>query len=520
MSSRRMPVTYFRPIGMCAAVLLFVLLAGRMLVGQDDVQRPRTKDAARPNEKASAAAAGGARWSVPDSAQQDQARAKLKERLRAEFAKARKPEAMAALAERLMKDVETAEDGTAAYALLSEAGALLARSGDLKLAFDTVAAGADKFDNAAVPLKSYAALAAASPTTREQAVDLHAKLTELAKEAGLAGKYDLAVEVSESLVTALKRPAFKGLRDDAVRNSKQVAAAAGAYRAASPAAEKLKADPMDRNASLTWGRFLCFYHQDWQAGLPLLAQSDDKTWAPIAARELNPPSKPVELLQFGDDWFKAGDKDKDPIRFLSRDKADAAWQLALQNAAGDADAIAQKVDQRFVKLFGASLAVTGGDAAGVSLPRTDRFVPAGEFTAEFWVSTQAKQGTLISKRHTQSDATMLCHIDNGKAGLSVAVGNGEGGSGGGPILSDGRWHHLALVKQQTQLTVYVDGQQAVKIDSSEELSSNSPWKLGTSFNRTPLAARFGGVRLSNNARYTGPFVPKKVFAKDGTTLFP
>lgn len=505
--------------GAIAWGVLVASILGRAHVLGEETRPDRSGATSSPKGKADPAASGD-KWRVPSSAQQDAARAKLKERFRSDFSKAKKPEALAALAERLVKELETAEDGPAAYALLSEAGALLARSGDLKLAFETVAARADKFDGAVVPLKAYAALSAAAPTTREQAVALHAMVLELTREAGLAGKSDLATQVSASLVNALKRPAFKGLRDDAVRNSKLVAAASEAFTAASPAAEKLKSDPNDPAASLAWGRFLCFYHEDWQAGLPLLAQSQDKTWAPIAKRELAPPDNPADLLKLGDDWFNAGDKDKDPLRLLSREKADAAWQLALRSGGANTDAIAKQVDQRFVKLFGSGLAVTGGDAAGVALPRTDRFVPGAEFTAEFWVSTLAKQGTLISKRHVQSDASVLCHIDNGKAGLSVAVGNGEGGSGGGPILADGQWHHLALVKQQTQLTVYVDGQQAVKIDSTEDLASNSPWKLGTSYNRTPLAARFGAVRLSNSARYTGAFVPKKSFAKDSTTLFP
>lgn len=511
-----------------ALLLLLASLSGRGPAGArgDELQRDPPQTPARPQENARPKNSADpptntSKWTVPSSTQQDEARAKLKERLRSEFAKARKPDAMSALAEKLLAEIETAEDAPATYALLAEAAALFARAGDLPRAFTTVTSAADKFDGAVLPLKAYAALAVASPTTPKQAGDLHAQLTELATEASLASRYDLAVDVSAALVNALKRPAFKGLRDDAVRNAKQVAAASDAFKAASPSADKLKSDPADPGASLAWGRFLCFYQQNWQAGLPLLAQSQDKTWAPIASRELKPPDKPAELLQLGDDWFKAGDKEKDPLRLLSREKADAAWQLALQSAPADeADAMAQKFDQRLVKLFGSGLAATSGDAAGVMLPRTERFVPAESFTFEFWFSTRSKAGTLISKRHSQGDASVICHIDKEKIGLSVSAGAGEGGTGGGPAISDGRWHHLALVKQESQLTVYVDGQQAARSETAEDLASSSPWKLGTSYNRIPLAARFGGVRISNSARYTESFSPHKVFAKDSTTLFP
>jgi hypothetical protein len=112
------------------------------------------------------------------------------------------------------------------------------------------------------------------------------------------------------------------------------------------------------------------------------------------------------------------------------------------------------------------------------------------------------------------------HLDGTEANLSVAQGGGEGGSGGGPPLNDGKWHHLAVVKQMDEVVLYVDGEQATKTTLKAALQSRSPWKFGTSNNRAPCAARFGGIRISKVARYQDSFTPKKLHAKDKDTLYP
>src|SRR5207244_3079966 len=89
------------------------------------------------------------------------------------------------------------------------------------------------------------------------------------------------------------------------------------YDLAKPAKEKLKISPSDPAANLAWGRFVCFYRRDWQQGLPLLAKGGDKRWAPVAQKELDRPTTADGLLTLGDDWFQAGDHEKEPIRSLA-----------------------------------------------------------------------------------------------------------------------------------------------------------------------------------------------------------
>jgi hypothetical protein len=156
----------------------------------------------------------------------------------------------------------------------------------------------------------------------------------------------------------------------------------------------------------------------------------------------------------------------------------------------------------------------------VAIPGSDRLSPTENFTIEFWVATQSPKGTLLSKKHAAEESSVIVHLDNTIPNLSVAVGGGEGGSGGGPPINDGQWHHLALVKQADGVTLYVDGKSVTRTTLKAPLQSRSPWKFGTSHNRTPCTARFGGVRISKTARYSDAFEPKRVHSKDKDTLLP
>ena len=273
-------------------------------------------------------------------------------------------------------------------------------------------------------------------------------------------------------------------------------------------------------ANLAWGKFVCFHKQDLAHGLPLLAKANDKVWAPIAQRELKPDKLSSDFLQLGDEWLEAGDREKDPIRPIARDRADQMWQQAMAKAPdiGKAET-EQKVDQRFVKMFGPSFVATNGNATGAAIPGSDRFSPTEAFTIEFWVSTRTARGTLLSKAHNVGDASIIAHVDGGSPNLSIKKGGGEGGSGAGAPINDGQWHHIAIVKKHDEITMYVDGRQGSRANEPAVLASSSPWKFGCSRDRAACAARFGGVRISNTVRYEGNFSPKRSFAKDSNTLF-
>jgi tetratricopeptide (TPR) repeat protein len=406
--------------------------------------------------------------------------------------------------------------------MLSEAAELAAQAGDWELAQTALDELCLHFRVEPLVIREQmVSAAAAGIKSFDEASLLLVKFSELAAAAEKANDYAMAVKAMQSAAAAFKKPVFKPLRDQALQDGKRFAEYQAAYEAAVSASEKLIEDPQDSAANLTWGRFLCFYKGDWERGLPLLAQAGDKTWQPLAERELHKPQRSSELIELGDDWFRAGEKEKDPIRFYTGDRADAAWQAAWQAATKlETPQLAQQLDQRFTRLFGKSVLVTTGDPEGVTLPGTEGLDPRDEFTIEFWVSTVATQGVLISKLHTMPDISIQLGLREGCLSPQSAKANTWGGTTIKDSINDGRWHHVALVRQKGILSVYQDGERKGQMGLIEQYSSVSPWKLGCAkYGGPPCAARFARIRLSGNVRYSEPFTPKKQLTKDTVTLY-
>ncbi len=463
------------------------------------------------------------RLTAPDPTAQLKARKTVKETFKSDYSKAKKAEAKTDLARALLKQAAQSDDvASVVYVLHTEAIDLAVLAGRWSLANEAIDSLATRFDVDALSMKerTIVKLKAANMSPAE-AGQLLGQFLALADEAAAAEKYALAVKVMHSAAEEFRKPVFKALRDQALVEGRQFAMLKDVFEDAKTAREQLADNADNAAANLAWGRFVCFYQQDWGRGLPLLAKGNDKVWAPLAQRDLAPSPSANALLQAGDDWLKAGEKEKEPIKSGVRLRADRAYAAALAAVEpGFKLDLEQKLDPRLIRLFGATYLVANGDAAGAEIVGTEPLSPGETWTIEFWVSTMSSRGTLISKRHLPGDATVLAHLDDGVVNLSVAIGGGESGSGGGARINDGRWHHIALVKQAQGLKLFVDGQSASSATVATPLLSDSPWKFGCSLGRPACAARFGGTRISNVARYSGSFSPQFLHPRDRKTLYP
>lgn len=457
---------------------------------------------------------------APTAAQQESAKKAVKEQFKVDIGKAKKADQKSTLARLLIEKSDAERDEATIFAMLTEAANTAAQAGQLDLAMLAIKRLDDQFFVDILPLKVSVLSAVTPPKSAEEAVVLLGKYKELAQEAVSVEDYATALKALQSAADDLKKPTFKPLRDDALASAKRLTLLRDAFETARPLRDTLKTSPDDAAANLAWGKFVCFYKHDFEQGLAFLAKANDKRWAPLAQKERKSDKLSNDWLQLGDDWFEASEGEKDPIRPLARDRADLAWSTALEKASdlGKAD-LELKTDARFTKLFGPSLATSNGGAAGATIPGSDRMTPGDYFTIEFWVSTRAARGTLLSKCHNVGDASIIAHLDGGAPQLSIKRGGGEGGSGAGAPLNNGRWHHIAIVKQTDEIVMYVDGRKGARITDQGGLGSTSPWKFGCSRDRPACAARFGGVRISSSARYDADFTPKKSFLKDSNTLF-
>jgi len=138
--------------------------------------------------------------------------------------------------------------------------------------------------------------------------------------------------------------------------------------------------------------------------------------------------------------------------------------------------------------------------------------------------TKSFTGTLILKRRQREESTLA--IIFGRGAISAwAVGPGIDA----PLIpqprgvSDGRWHHVALVREGSTMWLYFDGQEVDSRDGVPVLSSASPWSLGFnptySPHRTVIDAEYCRIRYSGVVRYRYPFKPRTDYRRDKFTVF-
>ncbi|MDB5386085.1 MAG: hypothetical protein JWM11_1731, partial [Planctomycetaceae bacterium] len=488
-----------------------------------------TAEAKTENQGTEAIANTSGKATIPDAKAQAEARKTVKEEFASEYAQARKSAGKVALAIAFIEKAAQIDEANAErYIMLTEALTFAAEAGETSLIQHAVKELEKLYNVSSYELKERALSAAAfTGKTFEEATRLLTKYVELAAEAANAEDYATSKRAMLSAARALKLPLFKPLKEYANLESKRYTQFQEANSVVKGARTKLAENPADPTANLICGRFLCFYMDKWDEGLPLLAKSDDKIWKSIAEREIAKPALANELFRLGDDWQKAADRERDPIQFQARARAALTWDAAVRIAHPmDRTNLQLQLDQRIAKLFDKSIVSSHGNASGVPLDETESLSPGVDFTLEFWFATTSKDGIVFSKHHTDADWSLRVRfseeaMQDPRLNLEIARGSGAGGSSTSNTYSDGHWHHMALVKQGAAVNVYVDGKSVISrtMQGSERLESGSPWKLGCGKGGSPLLSQFARIRISNVARYTKEFSPQKQYIRDFSTMY-
>lgn len=467
---------------------------------------------------------GAEKKPVPGQAAIGAAKRALRVTYKNDYAQIKKQDIKIAFAKTLLtRGKELVGDPAEGYVMLSEAADLAAEAGQLGLSWDATVAVATHFDVSALPqLERAARTALPFVKTFDEMRVLLTMYTTLFDEAIRVNDFDTAMKATQAATVAVRKPAFSLFREQVAAANRRVAALKSAFEAVKPARIILQTQPTDPTASLAWGRFVCFHKNNWDDGLQFLARSVDPVWGQLALREtglneMSPPPEPQEFEKLGDAWWEAAEKEPEPQRSLIREHAAESYLLAA-----DRVPVEQKsaLLQKIVRVFGSTrLVESSGDQSGAVIAPVD-LNPGELFTIEFWVSTQATSGALVSKRHQEAgESTIRLQLDNGLvAVVSDSDSQAEMATGKAKI-NDGEWHHIAAVKLAKALILFVDGKIDAELAGSEKYASKSPWKVGASAHDKPIAARFAQLRFSNTPRYLVPFAPEKQYGKDAATSF-
>ncbi|OAI55138.1 hypothetical protein AYO44_00030 [Planctomycetaceae bacterium SCGC AG-212-F19] len=246
---------------------------------------------------------------TPDPAKQAEAEKVIKDNFKAEYAR-KKPAEMAEFAGKLLQEgLDTKDNPAARYVLFREARDLAVQGGDL----DTALRAVEELEkNYAVPATALkletlekanrpGAPAATIRSILETSLGLADDLVE-------ADEYDAALQALGVARAAAARTS-NSLASQINLRVREVAEMQKEYAAAKPAAETLVKMPDDPDASYKWGRFLALYKAAWNKGLPLLAQSNDAKWNPLAERESKATEAALQL-ELGNTYWDLAETEK------------------------------------------------------------------------------------------------------------------------------------------------------------------------------------------------------------------
>jgi hypothetical protein len=230
----------------------------------------------------------------------------VNELYKADLANAKTPQDRSALARKLIQTSETEEKPEVKFVLARKGAELAASAGDTQTTFagmNSVEAISD--DPLPVWTSCLEILLAHNP---DDPVPPSGKIETLISDATVKDDYATAAKLVALLSTAAKISREPSQMATAKAKAGEVAAAKDEYKKFSVAEEQLKLNPADATAKAAAGRYLCLVRHDWDHGLPLVKDGNDKVLQPLAVAELKANKTPAELAALGDAWSAAAKK--------------------------------------------------------------------------------------------------------------------------------------------------------------------------------------------------------------------
>jgi len=237
----------------------------------------------------------------------------------------------------LEKGIQTKDEPEARFVLLRLARDKAAEAFEYERAYQAVDELAKSFDDIdALEMKKDVlvkmAKVAKSPEENEDVTNYSLKLIRQCVD---ADKYDAA----NTLLTLADDTRNK-VKDTEVRKELETKVTAEKRRVqeiqkefdeAKGARETLESKPDDKEANLTWGKFVCTVKGQWDKGLPMLEKSGDEKWAPNAKMDLEKPTSGDAQVKVGDKWWEMADPEQGIARQQLKARA-VFWYKKAENS--------------------------------------------------------------------------------------------------------------------------------------------------------------------------------------------
>jgi hypothetical protein len=247
---------------------------------------------------------------LPDEAAVTEAVRKVRQEFKDQYARLPTAAAHKALAELLLKEArECKDDPVKRFALYREARDEAVAGDAFGMGLETAAEMARSY-----PLQPRAArVEALQQAGKSRFVTTSGKafveaVVPVLKEGWEADDYDTIAPLVPLTYQALRAAQDPPLSKTAEPYLGRFDAVRKQYAAVKAAVKKRAEKPEDPAACGAVGSFLCFAKQDWEKGLPLLSQGEDKGLAEAAAKDVKAPEMTAEQFAVGDAWTELARK--------------------------------------------------------------------------------------------------------------------------------------------------------------------------------------------------------------------
>lgn len=254
---------------------------------------------------------------VPSDAAQQKAVKLIEEVYGEEHAQAKTSAEKTALASKLLKEAAESKDLTNRYVLLRVARDMATQAGDVETAFRAIEEMGKSFQVDSFQLKGAAlsqAKKSASLTRQRKALAEQALV--LIEEAVDRDDFVAAEFLGQLALDSARKARERDLTKRIVGRNKMVAKVSEAYTAAKDAFQTLEDSPVDPEANLTAGTYLCFMKGNWDKGIPMLALGKGGQATKLAIRELQGVTDVAGQVAIGDGWWALSETTR-PVRSRS-----------------------------------------------------------------------------------------------------------------------------------------------------------------------------------------------------------
>ncbi|MEK6234702.1 MAG: hypothetical protein N2C14_08320, partial [Planctomycetales bacterium] len=251
---------------------------------------------------------------VPSEAALAEAVELVKETYQEELSAAKTPREKEGLAKKLISvGVYTTEASEAAarYVVFQQALELAVQSGQWVVANEALDLMDRWYALDVLPLKADALRGStrAAKTPSDFKAVAHAWLG-LLNAAVRVNRYDLATAYAQEAKRAAAKNPNDFFREKIQKGMVEITQIAEAFETAGAAQKKLAAFPRDIAATAIWGRFLCLYKGEWDAGLPLWSKAEGD---PALAADLARPADPKTQVEVAEQWWKLSETETEEL---------------------------------------------------------------------------------------------------------------------------------------------------------------------------------------------------------------